>query len=160
MGDFFNNLSQGERDAMMNAVRGSFAEGSPAGIETLAGLAATSTASIQQATITGTLTESGLLSGQNAVFASIASIAEANIYATNSTDNALTLTSTVLAGGATIAPLKVVASLASQAVLQISGVFISTASINLLASQTAFVIPVYHQSQGIVGYINVSKGVV
>lgn len=63
-------------------------------------------------------------------------------------------------GGATIAALRVAASVASQAVISISGVFMSTASINLSAAQTAFVIPVYHETQKIVGYINVSKGVV
>jgi len=62
-------------------------------------------------------------------------------------------------GGATIAPLQVIASTASQAVLAIGGAFFSTASINLAASQTAFVIPVYHSTNQTWGYINVSKGV-
>lgn len=62
--------------------------------------------------------------------------------------------------GPTIAPLVATMSIASGAVLGIRGVFISTASMNLAASQTAFVIPVYHETQGVLGYINVSKGVV
>lgn len=65
----------------------------------------------------------------------------------------------VATSGMTIAPLRVVASVASQAFISFSGAFMSTASINVAASQTAFVIPVYHQTQGVVGYINVSKGV-
>jgi len=61
--------------------------------------------------------------------------------------------------GVTVAPLRVTASAASQAFISFAGAFISTASINVAASQTAFVIPVYHQTDGKVGYINVSKGV-
>lgn len=62
-------------------------------------------------------------------------------------------------GGASIAPLRIIASAASQAVLAISGPLFSTASINLTAGQTAFVIPVYHETARVFGYINVSKGV-
>lgn len=94
----------------------------------------------------------------------------ANYYTDDTTAAAITLTgsgvteslllSQVSVGAnATIAPLRIVASTASQAVIAVSGVFISTASINVAASATAFVIPVYHQSQGIYGFINVSKGV-
>ncbi len=62
-------------------------------------------------------------------------------------------------GGATIAPLRVAASVASQAVLSISGVFMSTASINVTAAQAAFIIPVYHETEKVWGYITASKGV-
>ena len=61
--------------------------------------------------------------------------------------------------GATVAPLQVVASTASQAVLAISGVFMSTASISVVQSQSAFIIPVYHETQRVWGYISASKGV-
>lgn len=74
------------------------------------------------------------------------------------TVESLRVTQTAL-GGASIAPLRIVASAASQAVLAISGVFLSTASINVTAGQTAFVIPVYHETARVFGYINVSKGV-
>lgn len=63
-------------------------------------------------------------------------------------------------GGATIAPLRVAASVASQAVLSVSGVFMSTASVAVTAATSAFIIPVYHESQKVWGYITASKGVV
>lgn len=61
--------------------------------------------------------------------------------------------------GATVAPLTIVASTASQAVVRIQGVFISTASINVAQTSSAFVIPVYHDTQAVWGYISASKGV-
>lgn len=61
--------------------------------------------------------------------------------------------------GATVAPLRVIASQASQAVMQISGVFMSTASINTTAAQSAFIIPVHHESENVWGYLTASKGV-
>ena len=60
--------------------------------------------------------------------------------------------------GATVAPLNITASTASQAVLTISGVFVSTASISMLATQSAFYIPVYHETQRVFGYVFASKG--
>lgn len=62
-------------------------------------------------------------------------------------------------GGSTIAPLRLLVSQASGAFIGVGGVFISTASMNLAANQTAFHIPVYHETQGVLGYIAVSKGV-
>lgn len=62
--------------------------------------------------------------------------------------------------GPTIAPIRAIMSIASGAVFGIQGVFISTASMNTAATQTAFHIPVYHETQGVLGYIAVSKGVV
>lgn len=59
---------------------------------------------------------------------------------------------------ATVAPLTLVASTASQALINIQGVFISTASISMLAAQSAFYIPVYHQTQAVWGYVFASKG--
>lgn len=59
----------------------------------------------------------------------------------------------------TVAPLRIGQSTASGAVIEIAGVFISTASMLLAANQTAFHIPVWHQSEAILGYIPVSKGV-
>lgn len=61
--------------------------------------------------------------------------------------------------GATVAPLNVTASTASQAVLSISGVFMSTASINVLPAKSAFIIPVYHETQRVWGYLTASIGV-
>lgn len=93
----------------------------------------------------------------------------ANYYTDDTTAAALTITgsgvteslvlSQVSLANATIAPLRIVASTASQAFISFSGVFLSTASINVSQSQAAFVIPVYHQSQNIWGFISVSKGV-
>lgn len=65
-----------------------------------------------------------------------------------------------VAAGATIAPVQIAASTASQAVLSISGVFMSTASVAITAATSAFIIPVYHQTQKVWGYITCSKGVV
>ena len=65
-----------------------------------------------------------------------------------------------ISGGATLAAINVVASVASQAVLSISGVFMSTASVAVTAATTAFIIPVYHETQKVFGYISCSKGVV
>ena len=61
--------------------------------------------------------------------------------------------------GATVAPLNITASTASQAVLSISGVFMSTASISVVQTQSAFIIPVYHETQRVWGYLSASKGV-
>ena len=72
---------------------------------------------------------------------------------------ALILDKTIV-GGSTIAPLRLLVSQASGAFVGIGGVFISTASMNPAANQTAFHIPVYHETQGVLGYIAVSKGVV
>jgi len=71
----------------------------------------------------------------------------------------VTQRSSMISTNATIAPLRIIASMASQAVFSVGGVFISTASMNLSAGQTAFHIPVYHDSQKIWGFIAVSKGV-
>jgi len=54
----------------------------------------------------------------------------------------LLLSQVSVGANATVAPLRIIASTASQVVLSVSGVFISTASINVAASATAFVIPV------------------
>ena len=59
--------------------------------------------------------------------------------------------------GATVAPLAIVASTASQAFISFSGVFISSASYGGLASTNAFVIPVYHETQRIWGYLGAQK---
>jgi len=48
----------------------------------------------------------------------------------------------------------------NQAVFSISGVFISTASVAITAATSTFIIPVYHQTQKVWGYITASKGVV
>lgn len=61
--------------------------------------------------------------------------------------------------GATIPALRVVASTASQAFISFSGVFASTASVNTTGAAAAFVIPVYHESQKVWGYVTASKGV-
>lgn len=58
--------------------------------------------------------------------------------------------------GATVAPLQVVASTASQAFISFSGVFLSSASYTA-ASTNAFVIPVYHESQRVWGYLGAYK---
>lgn len=62
--------------------------------------------------------------------------------------------------GATVAALRVTASVASQAAIEFQGPLISTASINVAANQSAFVIPVYHQTNKTWGYFVASKGVV
>lgn len=93
---------------------------------------------------------------------SVASTAQGYALQVDNTGNspALVVTQNALTAGATIAPLQVVASLASQAFISFQGVFISTASISQVGGGSAFVIPVYHASQNIWGFINVSKGVV
>ena len=58
--------------------------------------------------------------------------------------------------GATVAPINVVASTASQAFLSFSGVFISSASYTIAATN-AFVIPVYHETQRVWGYLGAFK---
>lgn len=63
-------------------------------------------------------------------------------------------------GGATVAPLRIVASTASQAVFSIQGNSFSSASLSLVASSTAFVIPVYNEGLAAWGYVFASKGVV
>jgi len=65
-----------------------------------------------------------------------------------------------MGAGATIAAFSVTASTASQAVMQVSGVFMSTASINAAGSAAAFIIPVYHESARVWGYLTASKGVI
>ena len=60
--------------------------------------------------------------------------------------------------GATVAPLNLVASTASQAVFSISGVFLSSASFTVTMG-SAFVIPVYHESAGVWGYLSAFKNV-
>ncbi len=78
---------------------------------------------------------------------------------TSSTANpGLRATFSANVAGASVAPLNVTASTVSQAVLSISGVFISTASINLAANKTAFIIPVYHETQRVFGYVAASIG--
>jgi len=72
--------------------------------------------------------------------------------------SALVATFTANVGGATVAPLQLVASTASQAWISFQGVLISTASINLAANKTAFIIPVYHASQAVWGYVAASIG--
>lgn len=62
--------------------------------------------------------------------------------------------------GATVAPLNIVASTASQAFLSFSGVFLSSASYGGTASTNAFVIPVYHESQRVFGYVSAQKALV
>lgn len=64
-----------------------------------------------------------------------------------------------ISSGATIAPLNVVASVVSQAVMQVSGVFMSTASINTTGAAAAFIMPVYHETAKVWGYLTASKGV-
>ncbi len=59
---------------------------------------------------------------------------------------------------ATVAPLNLVASTASQAAFSISGVFISSASFTVTMG-SAFVIPVYHETQRVWGYISTFKNV-
>lgn len=70
------------------------------------------------------------------------------------------LVGNVPTGGATIAPLRVAASVASQAYLSFSGGLMSTASVAVTAATSAFVIPVYHETEKAWGYITASKGVV
>ena len=62
--------------------------------------------------------------------------------------------------GATVAPLQIIASTASQAFISFSGMFLSSASYGGLASTNAFVIPVYHESQRVFGYIGAQKALV
>lgn len=59
--------------------------------------------------------------------------------------------------GASIAPLRVVQSAASGAFLSFQGAFISSASYGGTASTNAFVIPVYHETQRVFGYISAQK---
>ena len=75
----------------------------------------------------------------------------------SSTSNpALKATFSANVAGATVAPLNIVASTASQAFISFSGAFISSASYTIAATN-AFVIPVYHETQKIWGYIGAFK---
>lgn len=141
MGDSLNinNLSQGEREAL-------FASGK-----------ANQTSASNYVEIAGD-TMTGILTGPGLALTSTASVAQAVVYNTVVGNSALTLRENALSG-ATISPLSISASTASQAVLSISGVFMSTASINLAANKTAFIIPVYHETQRIWGYLAASLGV-
>ncbi len=65
-----------------------------------------------------------------------------------------------VAAAATVAPITLAASTASQAVIAIQGVFMSTASLAVAADNTAFIIPVYHQSEAVWGYLAASTGLV
>ena len=62
--------------------------------------------------------------------------------------------------GATVAPLAIIASTASQAFISFSGVFLSSASYGGLANTNAFVIPVYHETQRVWGYLGAQKALV
>lgn len=62
------------------------------------------------------------------------------------------------AGGPTIAPIRAIMSTASGAFLEFRGNLLSTASMDLAANNTAFMIPVYHGTDSVLGYIAVSKG--
>ena len=99
------------------------------------------------------------LTATSPVFTSTASMATARIYSTIATEAALTLNQTLI-GGASIATLNIVASGASQAFISFSGAFLSSASYGGTASTNAFVIPVYHESQRVFGYISAQKALV
>ncbi len=113
-------------------------------------LAMTGLASISSAQIPVLTTARG-------VFTSLASFAQIRVFSDIATNPALTVLQSVL-GSATCAPLNLVASTSSQAVFSISGVFMSSASY-IEAAGSAFVIPIYHESQKVWGYINVLKNV-
>lgn len=55
-------------------------------------------------------------------------------------------------GGATVAPVRMIQSTASGAFMSFSGAFLSSASY-AIGGRVAFVIPVYHESQRIWGYL-------
>lgn len=141
MGDSLNinNLSQGEKEALFASSK------------------ANQTSSSTYVDVGGD-TMTGILTGPGVALTSTASIAGAVVYSTQAGSSALNLREKALSG-ATISPLNIAASTASQAVLSISGVFMSTASINVAANKTAFIIPVYHETQRVWGYLAASVGV-
>lgn len=165
MGDSLNinNLSQGEREALFASVKAN--QGSGSNYVEIAGDTMTGTLNVPGFTATSTASLIGLVNNGihnqvgGSVLASTASIAGAVVYNTQAGVNALAIRETALSG-ATIAPLSIAASTASQAVISVAGVFMSTASINVAANQTAFIIPVYHETQRVWGYIAASVGVI
>lgn len=75
--------------------------------------------------------------------------------------NTLTGSGLKVVGGSTVTSgaIAIVASAASQAFFSFSGVFISSASYSP-GTTNAFVIPVYHTTQAIWGYIGAQKALV
>lgn len=171
----FDNLDSREKENAYNAIRasqaatGDFVNSSG---DTMTGnLAFTGTAGIDASASTGTLqtpTGTNTLNG-DVVIAGAKTLStgtgahtlngEVTVTPAAGTNAAITAKYSTPVAGATTAPLSIVASTASQAIMSISGVFISTASINLAANKTAFIIPVYHETQRVFGYLAASIGV-
>ena len=155
--DMFENLSDREKDNYFQSISagltssGTYADvagDSFTGLVNLTTLTSSGNASLNSANIPS-------LQSSAPAFTSLASLAGVRAYSTVATENAVIITSTIL-GSATVAPLSIIASTASQAFLQFSGVFISSASYTM-ASTNACVIPVYHESQRIWGYLGAFK---
>lgn len=138
--NFFNNLSQDAKDAYF------------AGLNTTRDQAGSYVSDAGD-------TMTGLLNGVGTVQTSTASLSGANIFSGIATAEGAIVAKTVI-GGATVAPLRLIASTASAAFISFSGVFLSSASYGGTANTNAFVIPVYHESQRIWGYISAQKALV
>lgn len=138
--NFLANLSQDARDAYFTGLN--------------------VTRDTQQAFVSDTGdTMTGVLKVPGIAATSTASLYGTQIYTDIATSEAAIVSKQVI-GGATVAPMRFVQSTASGAFLSFSGVFISSASYGGLANTNAFVIPVYHESQRIWGYLGAQKALV
>lgn len=104
----------------------------------------------------------GLLTVPTLVSSGMATLTSANIptlLSSSATLNALSVRPVANLAGATTSPLNIVASTASQAFISFSGVFISSASYGGVGLP-AFIIPVYHESQRLWGYVSAQRAIV